>query len=127
MLRMEVDEVFSLVLRLIGLGAALASTAFYLWKKHAARNWPTLIGQVENYHLDKDYVAYLLYSYEVDGQFYSGEHPLKRRVRSTDHAEKIATPWLHQKVVIRFNPQRPDQSVFLERDQPDILSRSAAQ
>jgi hypothetical protein len=121
MLRTDFHSVFSLLARLIGLGAALASAVFYLWKKHVARNWPTQTGQVENYHVEDDFTTFLLYSYEVDGQFYSGERALNNNVRSTDHAEEIAAPWLKRKIIVRVNPGHPEQSICLTSDQPEMF------
>ena len=76
------------------------------WKKRsAARSWPIVIGVVEQTCADKvdryRYAPGVLYSYQVQGEYYSGQHMLKETRYTAEEAIELATPWLKKKICVR--------------------------
>jgi len=93
------------------------------WRKRsAARSWPIVIGVVEQTCADKvdryRYAPGVLYSYQVQGEFYSGQYQLKETRYTAEQATELATPWLKRKICIRYKPNDPQTSVFLPEDPP---------
>lgn len=67
----------------------------------------------------------LVYSYAVDGEFYSGVHPLK--ARNEAQADKQARAWKGQSLVIRYSPRNPAISVVRTEDQPPLTVGTLAE
>lgn len=100
-------------------------TALWLMKRakmHRARNWPPRVGKVESTDvvLKSDggqpaYYAELKYSYNVLGQTHFGS--LRRRFILKGRADKwIAGFAGGDSLTVRYNPQKPKDSVLLESD-----------
>jgi hypothetical protein len=94
--------------------------------KRAAKNWPMAHATVEIcYAIGTDtirqgeswWIPVLGYSYEVNGERYSGSVGLEgESSRDRETAEQAGKGWRGQKIVVRFNPQKPEKSAFLPED-----------
>lgn len=97
-----------------------AAGAVLNWRKRAvARNWPMVVGTVEQAsvnHGNQKFFPALLYSYQVNGEFYSGEHQLSDSQRSPEAALELAAPWLKKRIYLRYHPNDPQKSVYLPQD-----------
>src|SRR6266404_8539625 len=74
------------------------------------RDWPVVEGTVENSFVESKgqhgYVAHMLYSYSVRGDFYSGDDG---RAFVTDAgAQECVDSFKGQRVFIRYNPNKRD-------------------
>jgi hypothetical protein len=58
----------------------------------------------------------LEYSYHADGELYSGTYFLPGTYTEGDLASEAERAWVGRKIVVRYNPDKPTQSVFLEED-----------
>lgn len=67
---------------------------------------------------DRGYVPGILYSYQVNGEFYSGQYSFRERYGDPDKAVELARPWLQKKILIRYKPSDPQISVLLPDDRP---------
>jgi hypothetical protein len=61
------------------------------------------------------WVGELTYSYIVEGEYYSGFHPLM--ARSERRAEELIEGWNGRSVVVRYSPRKHAISVLLKDDQ----------
>ena len=81
------------------------------------QNWPVVEGTVENSFVEtkgqQGYVAHMLYSYSVRGDFYSGDDG--RQFATEAGAEECVQSFKRQRVFIRHNPNKPDKSVLWKR------------
>jgi len=68
--------------------------------------------------------AVIQYSYQVAGEFYSGYFMLAGTFSSSEDASAAVRPWLHRKIVVRYNPALPQESAFLPNDGAPAGSRS---
>lgn len=66
----------------------------------------------------------LQYTYQVGRESYSGCFLLDRIINSPEHAKGATREWLNLKIVVRYNPANPQESVFLEQDGAPPGSRS---
>lgn len=66
----------------------------------------------------------LQYSYQVQGEFYSGYFMLDSAHTSREDASTAARPWLQKKIYIRYNPKKHYESAFLLTDGAPSGSRS---
>ena len=57
-----------------------------------------------------------MFSYAVDGQYYSGTRDL--RARNEADADKITAEWKGREVSVRYSPSDAETSVVLLEDQP---------
>lgn len=73
---------------------------------------------VDNY--DRLYVPALLYSYHVNGEYYSGQYNFPDSFRDPDEALESVKPWLKKKIYIRYKPSDPQVSVLLPDDRPPV-------
>jgi len=87
------------------------------------RDWPVVEGTVENSFVETEgqhgavaqqgYVAHMLYSYSVHGEFYSGDDG--RSFLTEAGAQECVDSFKGQRVFIRYNPNKPDKSVLWKR------------
>jgi len=92
--------------------------------KHAAQNWPMVNATVVSLYTantgSRDaahWIAVLGYSYEVNGQRYSGNFGLGSHTSSDKTiAEEAGEAWRDQKIMVRYNPEKPEKSAFLVLD-----------
>ena len=103
-----------------------------------AENWPTTDARViGTYEIDENesalsrngwdddgaraiyrprYAIAIQYSYHADGELYSGAYFLPETHVSGSRASKAEQAWKDRKIVVRYNPSKPEQSVFLIQD-----------
>lgn len=62
------------------------------------------------------YAIAIQYSYEVDGELYSGTYFLPDTHVSGSRASEAEHAWKDKKFVVRYNPSKPRQSAFLVQD-----------
>src|SRR3954467_7399789 len=82
-----------------------------LYRRRGSRHWPIANGTVE-YGFTSDasgWQANLVYSYSLNGDFYSGTHALK--AKNEDEADELARSCKQQNVVVRYSPHDPSLSV----------------
>lgn len=102
-------------------GAAAIGVVKRLALKRAAANWPIAPATVEMYYTidagSRYWTPVLGYHYEVNGESYSGSVSLNGYT-SKDHtiAEESGRAWVNRKIVIRYNPSKPEKSAYLEAD-----------
>ncbi len=108
-----------LVLLLIPVGAG---TWAWFRTRHA-HSWPSAQGTIMSAQVKsgreaylQPWVADLVYSYVVNGEYYSGVHRI--RTRSEHRAEERIAGWKGRMVVVRYSPHKPDLSALLKSDQP---------
>lgn len=79
-----------------------------------------VIGMVEQTCCDQvrrgRYTPGILYSYQVNGEYFSGQYQLQETRRSTEDALELARPWLKKKIFVRYKPGDPQTSAFLPED-----------
>ena len=101
-----------------------AISGFLAWtKRRGASNWPMITGVVEQTCVDQDnrgHVPGLLYSYQVNGEYYSGQFSFPDGFRDRDKALESVKPWLQKKIYIRYKPSDPQISVLLPNDRPPV-------
>src|SRR5215831_7330525 len=56
------------------------------------------------------------YTYHADGEVRSGTYLLPYMFKEGDTASKAEKAWVGRRIVVRYNPTRPEQSFFLEQD-----------
>ncbi|MDT8068706.1 MAG: hypothetical protein ROO76_11140 [Terriglobia bacterium] len=95
--------------------AAASWIAIWL-KKRRSESWPITSGRVETAYTSGEYghVAELGYSYSSNGEYYSGLY--QRKFSTESAAEKFLDSVRNQSVMIRYQPDRPDNSILRERD-----------
>jgi hypothetical protein len=103
-----------------------------------AESWPKTDGMVTgSYELDENqsalsrngwgleedddeyyprFAVALEYSYHADGELYSGVYFLPDTYTEGDLASEAERAWTGRKIVVRYDPDNPAQSVFLEED-----------
>ena len=94
--------------------------------KRAAKNWPLVNATVEVcYAIPTEttrshspwWIPVLGYSYVVNGERYAGSVGLEGECRlDREGAEEAGKVWRGQKIVVRYDPQRPEKSAFLRED-----------
>jgi hypothetical protein len=95
--------------------------------KRAARNWPQVSATVEITYViggDSDryggssfWIPVLGYSYVINGDRYSGSVGLEGSSSNDEYAaEEAGKAWRGQKILVRFDPQKPEKSAFLPED-----------
>jgi len=103
--------------------------------KRGARNWPLVTASVETNYTFFDrhghgwtlvlsvvgtgwsFVPVLGYSYEVDGEAYSGYIGLNgSRSYTRKAAEEAGSAWRGKRITVRYDPQKPQKSAFLRED-----------
>jgi hypothetical protein len=96
-----------------------------------AQNWPSAEATVESWHAQQlaflpscspknddisQWSAILQYVFEAQGEYFSGEFCLAQWVENKEGCELLAARWLKKKVLIRYKPEDPTKSIFLESD-----------
>jgi hypothetical protein len=97
-----------------------------LWNKAnslVAQGWPSNHGTIEFGSVQEQrtryftyYIARIDYSYSVNGEYFSG-YKEKLFFRESS-ADKFVAPMKGLMVFVRANPQKPQRSALLPRDQP---------
>ena len=107
-------------------GAVLVSigTATVFWyRRRGARHWPVTDGTVE-YGLSSDVDGWrtnLVYSYSVNGDFYSGTHAVK--AANEADADEQARNWKGQSLTVRYSPRNPAISVIRMEEQAPFVGK----
>jgi hypothetical protein len=104
-------------------GLIATGIAVRTWLKHrAALSWPTAQGTVWSAHAREGrrgerakWVAELIYSYTVNGEYFSGTRGLK--TRNEEEADRVAAEWKGRAVSVRYAHSDPSDSVLLLEDQ----------
>ena len=114
-----------------GLGVGLATIFIIVFvhlrlrvKKSIETKWRTITAVVEQNCADQasgrsalgsgvEYVGGILYSYEVNHDFYSGQHNFSRKFGSAEDAISWTKTWIGKKITIRYNPDDPSKSEFM--------------
>jgi hypothetical protein len=99
-------------------------TALWAWFKiRHAYSWPSTQGTIMSTQVKssadsyfRPWVADLIYSYIVNGEYYSGF--LRMRARSERRADEKVAGWKDRMVVVRYSPSKHDLSTLLKSDQP---------
>ena len=102
---------------------ATAAAAWTWFKFRHAHSWPSAQGTVSSAHVKRGkdvytqpWVADLIYTYVVNGEYYSGSYRLK--ARSERRAEQKVEGWKGRMIVVRYSPDHHDVSTLLKADQP---------
>jgi hypothetical protein len=92
-------------------------------KRAAAKSQPMVVGTVEQIALHEEsrkygsvYFPQLLYSYQVNGEYYSGQYVIRDGRTNSDEALALAKPWLKRRIFVHYQPNHPGRSVFLRED-----------
>jgi Protein of unknown function (DUF3592) len=103
-----------------------------------AQSWPAAEASVNSsYQIDENQTAFSLnawdpddnddkyharwavaleYTYHAQAEIYSGVYFLPRTYTEGDQASEAAQAWIGRTIVVRYNPSRPQRSLFLEGD-----------
>lgn len=108
----------------------------------AAQSWPTVAAKVvSSFQIDENQVAFstnswgtedlnydnadnyrarwavaIQYSYQAEGELYSGIYFLPQTFTEGDLAAEAANTWTDKTIVIRYNQSHPKRSFFLQED-----------
>jgi len=123
-----------LALATIATGGAVLGLLRRRSLKRAASNWPIANATVETYYtIDtgsnyfQHWIPVLGYHYEVNGESYSGSVSLTcYSSKDNAAAEASGKAWMNEKIIIRYNPSKPEKSAYLEADGAPPGSRSYA-
>ena len=127
---------------IVGIVVTLAIIAVTVWlfrrymdtriSVRDAQSWPAAEATVTQWHPQQlamlypsgrsshadmwQWSAVLEYLFEAEGEFFSGAFCLAQWVESADQCKLLASPWLKRKIRIRYKPDDPAKSIFLESD-----------
>ena len=109
--------------------AGSATAGFLIWhvRKRRSSAWPMVNATIENFHLIQDGsspVPVLHYSYSVQNEFYSGELQPRDFPTDADAVDRMCRSLQGQRILVRYNPQRPDTSIYINADQAAGAPRS---
>ncbi len=112
----EIDESSSRVRTLLGdllIGSYLQQPPL-----HTARSPEMVDIQDSTFGNDKSkpWIVGFFYSYRVEGILYSGTFLLPEAYQNSRTASKGGQSWVGKTVTIRYNPDKPESSIFLEAD-----------
>ena len=62
------------------------------------------------------WIAEFIYSYTVNGEYFSGFHPV--RVWTRKRADDLSLGWKGRMLVVRYSPSSHESSALLKSDQP---------
>jgi hypothetical protein len=101
-----------------------ASAALWVWlKARRAQSWPSAQGTIgavyshaDGHRYVKPWVSEFIYTYIVNGEYYSGRH--LKRAWSESRAEESGLGWKGRMIVVRYSPAKHEVSVLLDADQP---------
>lgn len=92
-------------------------------KKRRAESWPMTHARVERglvESTDTGYYAELSYSYQVNGDFFSGFFQKTFRMRR--FAEEFVSMTEGQQLFVRYHPEKPEVSVIRDQDNAALLA-----
>ena len=92
-------------------------------KRRRAESWPMLLAHVERAVVegtDTGYYVDLSYSYQVNGEFFSGFHQKTFRMRR--FAEEFANMTHGQQLFVRYHPEKPEVSIIRDQDNAALLA-----
>jgi hypothetical protein len=119
--------------------AAIAATAVWRFRMSARRHistsdamgWPSAEATVTEWHPQQlallpatvaserdlwQWSPVIEYVFEAQGEFFAGAFCLAQWVESSEQCLLLASPWLNRKIQIRYKPEDPTRSIFLEVD-----------
>jgi hypothetical protein len=110
------------------IGIISISTSVVGWlllstKKRRAESWPMVAGHVERAVVegtDTGYTADISYSYQVNGEFFSGFYQKEFRMRR--FAEEFVAITRGQQLFVRYHPEKPADSVIREQDNAALIA-----
>jgi hypothetical protein len=119
------DDVFAAVFLIVAVAFAIRGLPWSRLKTFGARSWPLSQGKIESvivipYHVRyfTYYQAQLAYSYNVDGEYYSGfYHKFFLREAS---ALRFTEELKGKAAFVRSRPKSPDVSTLLKEDQQSV-------
>jgi hypothetical protein len=91
-------------------------------RKRRAESWPMVPGRVERAVVegtDTGYFADISYSYQANGEFFSGFYQKSFRMRR--FAEEFADMTRGQNLFVRYDPEKPKVSVIRDQDNAALL------
>lgn len=103
-------------------GAIVFLVRWSYWRRtdSRAKRWPMANANIQSSYEINDggrgWITCLEYTYEANAEFYSGTYWLPGRCTQDYLAAEKAKKWLHQKIVVRYNPAKPEESAFLVED-----------
>ena len=90
-------------------------------RKRSARYWPVASGKVESatsYENVSQWLTDVSYSYNIDGEFYSGQFQLTSR--SERKANEHEFRWKGRNIGVRYSPRNKNVSVVRIEDQAGL-------
>ncbi len=96
-------------------------------RKRQAGNWPATPATINGaYALASNrqsgasgpvgFLPVIQYSYSVNNEFYSGSFNLAVYEPSQESAQDTGKKWMGQKILVRYDPRRPESSIYMEAD-----------
>jgi hypothetical protein len=127
------DHIWNLapVLRDVAAFALAGIAGIWRWiRSRQAQSWPSTQGTISETAVRRKnnlWTAEFIYSYTVEGQYYSGFHLLA--AWSKKKAEALIEGWKGRMVIVRYVRTKHEISVLLKSDQPggQLGSRFATQ
>lgn len=120
------------------LAVHLARRARRWWLYRRAESWPAADALVNNsFELDENETAFSVngwaedveaedykacwcaaidYTYRVEGVIFAGTYYLPGTTEQGDAASEAGRAWVGRRIAIRYNPNRPGESCFLQQD-----------
>jgi hypothetical protein len=92
-------------------------------KKRRAESWPMISARVERAEVegtDTGYYADLSYSYQVNGEFFSGFYQKTFHMRR--FAEEFVSITRGQHLFVRYHPEKPENSVIRDQDNAALIA-----
>jgi hypothetical protein len=106
-----------------GLISSLAGWWLLRARKRRAESWPMVAGRVERAEVegtDTGYFADISYSYQANGEYYSGFYQKTFRMRR--FAEEFVDITRGQQLFVRYHPEKPETSVVREQDNAALIA-----
>jgi hypothetical protein len=100
----------------------LAATLKLALRRRRSESWPMLPARVERaevHNEDTGYSVTLDYSYQVNGEFFSGFY--EKRFKWRRFAEEFETMNRGQQLFVRYDPEKPEISVLRDKDNAALL------
>jgi hypothetical protein len=92
-------------------------------RKQEASHWPTVSCAVESVCADASqgsarygpaFAGAILYSYKINGEYYSGQYYLPGRYSTAEDAQNQISNWIGKTIQVHYNPADPQESYFLD-------------
>jgi hypothetical protein len=105
---------------LILAGGSAGTLAWF--KSRRAQSWLSTQGTVSSTvsrnagGVYKPWIAEFIYSYTVNGEYFSGFHPV--RVWTRKRADDLLLGWKGRMLIVRYSPSSHETSALLKSDQP---------